>query len=259
MKHLNQTRLFSALVLSLGLSMTACDNGETGKVGVRVWGEGYLEDGVPETDVEDGWKVDFKAFNTQIQDMEFAGQPVNLQRSTIDVTVKSISDKEGERGQELGSVDVEAGTYQGAAFTVVETVVEGEAQKGDKTVSFRWVFDTPVRYSKCEAKTRVKAGQSSAFEITFHADHYLYDSLAAHQDPKLMFAPIAAADVDGNGVITQEELAQAPIADVFDTGSQKIANMWEWLVAQNLTIAHTDGEYHCKGEALPKNNANGAQ
>lgn len=257
MKRLLQTSLCSTLALSFGLGQAACDKGDTGSVSVRVWGEGYLEDGVPEDDVEDGWEVDFKRFDTEIKDMEIAGEAVKLDKPEIDATKKSKSDEEGERGQEIGSVDVKPGTHKNAAFTLVKTVVEGVAKKGDKEVSFKWEFDTPVRYSKCEAKTRVKSGGSAQFEITLHADHYLYDTLTGDEEPKLFFGPIADADADDDGKITQEELEEAPIADDFDTGSQKIKNMWDWLVAQNLTIAHTDGENHCKGEVLDEDDDEG--
>lgn len=250
MKRIFQISILSSVALSLGAGLMSCDKGDTGTVSVRVWGEGYLENGVPEDDVKDGWEVDFKSFDTEIKDMELAGEEVSIDKSEIDATKKSKSDKEGERGQEIAKVDVAPGTHKNAAFTLVKTVVEGSAKKGDKKVTFKWTFDTPVRYSKCEAKTRVKAGKSSDFEITLHADHYLYDTLTGDEEPKLFFGPIAAADVDDDGEITQKELEDAPIADDFDTGSQKISNMWDWLVAQNLTIAHTDGENHCKGEVL---------
>lgn len=240
----------TGLVLSMGLM--ACNQDEMGEVSVRVWGEGYLEQGVPEADVADGWRVDFKSFQTEIKDVEIGGEMVQLQRSSIDATIKSRSEKKGERGQELALVGVSSGTHQNTAFTLAKTVVEGIAKKGEQELSFKWEFNTPVRYSKCEAVTRVKSGVTSSFEITLHADHYLYDSLAGHHDPTLVFGPIAAADADADGVITQKELEAAPISDDFDTGSQKINSMWAWLVAQNLTIAHTDGEHHCKGEVLAK-------
>lgn len=248
MKRFFQPSLRAGAALSLGLSLISCAEGGTGTVGVRVWGEGYLEDGVPQADVTDGWKVDFQTFNTVLEGIEIAGQAVPLQRATVDATLKSTSVEKGARGQEIASIELEPGTYKNAAFTLVQTVVEGTAQKDGKTLSFKWVFDAPVRYSLCEATTRVKSATSSDFEITLHADHYLYDSLAAHKDPKLVFGPIAAADANQDGVITQQELQAAPISDQFDTGSQKIGNMWEWLLAQNLTIAHADGEHHCKGE-----------
>lgn len=250
MKRIFQSSVLASLAFALGTNVMSCDKEETGSVSVRVWGEGYLEEGVPEDDVEDGWEVDFKSFDTEIKDMEIAGEKVKLDKSKVDATKKSKNDKEGERGQEIGSVDVEPGSHKNAAFTLVKTVVEGSAKKGDKKVTFKWEFDTPVRYSKCEAKTRVKAGKGADFEITLHADHYLYDTLTGDEEPKLFFGPIADADADDDGEITQKELEKASIADDFDTGSQKITNMWDWLVAQNLTIAHTDGEHHCKGEVL---------
>lgn len=244
----NSSRTFLALGLSLGLA--SCDQEETGTVSVRVWGEGYIEDGVPAADVQDGWSVDFTTFNTEIKDVDIAGERVVLVQPQINATQKSVSDAPGERGQEIGSVQVGPGTHTHASFVLVKTLVEGVARKADKTVSFKWEFNTPVRYSQCGASTRVKADTNSQFEITLHADHYLYDSLAAHNDPKLVFDPIAAADLNNDGTITQQELEQTPIADTFDTGSQKVTNMWAWLVAQNLTVAHTDGEHHCKGEVL---------
>lgn len=250
MKFNSCSRSLSGILVVGALALGGCDNGKAGSVDVRVWGEGYLEEGVPAKDVEDAWKVDFSAFVVTLRDVAVAGQNVALESPKIDATKKSKSEKAGERGQKVGAVEVEEGQHANAEFTVASTIVEGEASKGDKKVKFKWVFNTPVRYSNCEAKTKVKAGTTASFEITMHADHYLYDSLTADKEPKLLFGPIAAADVNGDGEITQQELEKAPIADEFDTGSQKISNMWAWLSAHNLTIAHTDGEHHCKSKVL---------
>lgn len=245
--------LMTGLTLACALALSACDQGgETGKVSVRVWGEGYIENGVPEGDVEDGWKVDFERFDTEIKDVKVGGEKVKLESSKIDVTKKSKNDKAGERGQEIGSVEVQEGRHSKAEFTVVKTTVEGKATKGDKTVTFKWVFDEPVRYFNCRSETKVKAGSDASFEITMHADHYLYDTLTGHEDPKLYFGPIAAADADEDGTITQEELEKAEISDDFDTGSKKVKNMWSWLIEQNATVAHTDGEGHCSTETSAK-------
>lgn len=239
------------VALTCALAGTACDDGN-GTVEVRVWGEGNLENGVPAADVKDGWKVDFTKFDVTFADMQVAGQPVTLNPTMLNATTKSVSEEMGQRGQVIGSLEVAPGLYNAAQFTLVQTVVEGSAEKAGTRVNFSWVFPTPVSYTACEAVTRVKSEMASVFEITLHADHYLYDSLAAHSTPPgLVFGPIAAADMNKDGQITQAELQATPIADFFDTGSQKVTNMWEWLVAQNLTIAHTDGEHHCKGAAAP--------
>lgn len=240
---------FGSTLLLAALSLTSACESEQGEVTVSVWGESVIEDKLPANEVEDAWEIKFQSFEVELGQVEVAGQILSPAKPLVAVTTPSASEVKGERGQEIGRMMIPEGDYNHAAYTLAKTVLSGTATKGGVQKRFSWVFDTPVRYARCEAMTRSKAGVLSNFEITLHADHYFYDSLAAHKEPKLYFGPIAAADSNNDGVVTKEELQVAPLGAGFDTGSQKVSNMWAWLEAQNRTVGHSDGEHHCKANA----------
>lgn len=247
--NLRKFQPLSLAMLLAPLSLSSGCDDDSGEVTVTVWGESVIEDKLPASEVADGWEVKFQSFEVELSNVMIAGQPLGLSKPLIAVTTPSTSEVKGERGQEIGRMMVPEGDYNHAAFTVVKTSLSGTATKDGVQKQFNWVFETPVRYTHCEAMTRTKAGVLSNFEITLHADHYLYDSLAAHKEPQLYFGPIAAADSNNDGMVTKEELLLAPVDPRFDTGSQKVSNLWTWLEAQHRTVAHSDGEFHCKAHA----------
>jgi hypothetical protein len=122
-------------------------------------------------------------------------------------------------------------------------VVSGTGTKAGVSKSFEWTFDTPTKYSNCQLE--LEEGQG--FQITVHADHLFYDSLIS-EDPGVRFQALADADTDGDGVITQSELAATDIGS-YDPGSEGVEDLWAWLVAQSQTMGHFNGEGHCDASA----------
>ena len=112
------------------------------------------------------------------------------------------------------------------------------------TKNFDWVFDEEVHYTECETTTSVTEGAASTFQITVHADHYFYDSLVS-EDPILVFQGLADADADADGEITRAELEAADIGGLDPGSDGSVDDLWSWLVAQNATLGHVDGEGHC--------------
>lgn len=217
------------------------DGGESdgeGTVEVSVYGESFIEEGIAASEVDDGWSVLFERFDVVIRDIEVAGARIE------NPAVTDLTQPSSGAGHPLGSAAVPAGGHTGASFIVARVEVVGRAMKNGETKTFAWTFDQPTRYEDCETTTSVANGERAEFEITVHADHLLYDSLVA-EEPRLLFQPLADADQDQDGAITQAELADADIG-AYDPGSDGDVNdLWSWLVAQSRTLGHVDGEGHC--------------
>ncbi|MEM7448897.1 MAG: hypothetical protein AAF355_11715 [Myxococcota bacterium] len=221
------------------LALGACGTDGEGTVTVTAYGESFIEDGIPASEVGDGWAVEFSRFEVRIEQVTVAGIEVN-----VPVTV-DLSEASAGEGHELGSVLVPSGDHTDAGFTVSRIEVDGTATKGADTKSFSWVFDQPSTYTECETTTSVRDGDQATFQITIHADHLLYDSLVS-DEPQVLFRALADADLNEDGSITQPELAATDIG-AYDPGSSDgVDDLWAWLVAQTQTLGHVDGEAHCR-------------
>lgn len=210
-----------------------------GAIEIYAYGEAFIEEGIPEAAVSDGWALSFASFEVSLRDVVVGGEALAVV-DTVDLT-----DPSGEQGQRLGQVSVAAGRHSGAAFTISKLRVVGSATKGLDRKMLDWTFDEPVQYSACETTTRLEAGGETTFQITLHADHLLYDSLVSSQ-PTLAFQPLADADADMDGRITRQELEVRDIGG-FDPGNDdEIDDLWSWLEALSATLGHVDGEGHCR-------------
>jgi hypothetical protein len=214
----------------------ACAAGE-GEVEVRVWGEAFIEEGIPADAVDDGWAINFSRFEVELRDVSIAGVTLD------DPEALDLTDPSEGRGQLVGRAHVAAGEYDDAAFTLVRVQLEGIAEKAGAQKSFAWTFDAPVDFMNCETLTEVPRDGVGELQITVHADHLFYDSLVS-EEPALRFDPIAAADTDDDGVVTMAELAATDIG-AYDPGNLAIDDLWSFLAAQAQTMGHVDGEGHC--------------
>lgn len=229
-------KLHNAISSPCLATLLGCAEGE-GEIEVRAWGEAYIEAGIPAQAISDGWTIDFDRFEVEITDIAIAGAELE-DPGTIDLTEPS-----GAAGQLLGRASVPAGTHANATFSLARVSLEGSASKGDVSKTFAWEFATPVRFFDCDTTTTVPTRGTGNFQITIHADHLFYDSLVS-ETPSLRFDPIAAADSDGDGVITGDELAMTTIG-AYDPGNLPIDDLWTFLAAQAMTMGHVDGEGHC--------------
>lgn len=239
--HRSRFARCGALVASL--LATACggsdDDAAEGAVTVSAYGESFIEEGIPASEVADGWAVEFTRFVVEVADVRVAGTDIPVE-SRVDLTFASRG-----AGHELGSAAVASGDHTGSSFTLTRVEIEGSAQRGTEVKQFNWVFEQPTRYEACEATTTVPDGGTAGFQITVHADHLFYDSLVA-EEPQLLVQPLADADADDDGAITQAELAATDIG-AYDAGSEDgIDDLWAWLTAQSRTLGHADGEAHCQ-------------
>lgn len=232
-----KTGHFLALSLLSGCGSDERERGE-GTVEVVVYGEAFLEEGIPASAVSDGWAVEFSRFEVSLRDLSIAGEPLN-DPSPVDLALAS----EG-LGQVVAALAAPAGEHDDATFTIGAIRVVGEANKGDTRKTFDWAFEQMVRYDHCETSTLVERGKTQRFEITIHADHFLYDSLVS-EEPTLGFQRFADADHDANGEIEGAELWETGIGSLDVGNADEITNLWDWLEALVPTLGHANGEHHC--------------
>jgi hypothetical protein len=230
-------KLLRPCISLAAVTCCACAGGE-GEVEVRIYGEAFIEEGIPAAELADGWEIGFDRFEVELRDVSVAGVSVETP-DAFDLAEPS----EG-RGQLVGRAAAPADAHDDAAFTLVSVSIEGSAEQGGVTKTFAWTFDTAVAYSDCETETEVPRDGVGELQITVHADHLFYDSLVA-EEPALRFDAIAAADTDNDGEVTMAELAATNIG-AYDPGNLAIDDLWSFLAAQAQTMGHVDGEGHCE-------------
>ncbi len=113
----------------------------------------------------------------------------------------------------------------------------------------RRVFDTDTTYVNCETDQKLEDGGQATSQITIHADHLFYDDLVS-DDPNVAFDLVASADTDGDGNVTEAELAALDISgeDRYQVGDLPVTDLWGFISAQTKTLGHIDGEGHCDTE-----------
>jgi hypothetical protein len=107
----------------------------------------------------------------------------------------------------------------GIAFSVA-----GAATRGGVTKRFELLFRPRVRYQNCQLvpdsglpPVDLPSESTLVYDIRIEAEAMLRDDVDAAAP--LRFDPFAAADKDGDGVVTLDELRQVPIATVRDGGA----------------------------------------
>ncbi len=241
-----RSRFLSILACSAPLAIGAAACGDDapgeGEVTVTVYGEAFIEEGIPASEMADGWAVSFDRFLVTIDAVTVGGVQLPA-AAPIDISVPTDG-----AGHVVGAAVVDAGAHDNSSFVITRVELAGSATKDGVDKSFEWVIDQPTRYSACETTTVVPEGDAGTFQITVHADHFFYDSLVA-EEPNVVFQALADADADTDGVITEAELAATDIG-AFDPGSDgAVDNLWTWLIAQSRTLGHVDGEGHCDFQA----------
>jgi hypothetical protein len=236
------TKLPKAHMAAMFAVLLSCAGpAEEGEVEVRVWGEAFLEEGIPAAVMADGWAIDFTRFEVELRDVSVADATLDDPEEPFDIAQPSDG-----RGQLVGRVQVAAGVYyhpSHPAFTLVRVQIEGVAEKDGVQKSFAWTFNTPVDYTNCETTIDVPSDGVGEFQITVHGDHLFFDSLVSPES-SLRFDPIAAADTDDDSEVTMAELAATDIG-AYDPGNLDIDDLWSFLSEHARTIGHVDGEGYC--------------
>lgn len=250
--------------LALAITATACSEDGDGTLHTRIYGEAFVEEGIPASVFDDGWAMTFTRFIVVIEDVA-ADDVRDPGRYAFDLVPGS-----GGEGHEVTTLVVPAGSQAlgyriapgaaadgGNAVATDATMmadngwsvfIEGAAVKGDVTISFAWGFDSATEYSNCEVAESVPTGGEATTRITIHADHTFYDDLES-PEPNVAFDLIAASDADTDGTVTRDELLARNISAElrYQVGNQHdITNLWDFLRAQTGVLGHIDGEGHCE-------------
>jgi len=102
--------------------------------------------------------------------------------------------------------------------------VTGAATRAGVTKRFHLVFRPRVRYANCKLEADaglavdLRSEVEQVFDIRIEAEAVLRDDVDA-ATASLRFEPFAAADKDGDGTVTLDELRAVPIASVRDAGA----------------------------------------
>ncbi|MCC7380765.1 MAG: hypothetical protein IT384_02990 [Deltaproteobacteria bacterium] len=255
-------------------SMLACGGG-TGTIAVNTYGEDYIEQGIPPEIFADGWSVRFTKFLIALGPIAVAdldgdvGARLDEQR-IFDLTqagphaiirFPDVAAKRWENVQITHRPSRSATAGNAAAVDVTamnqngySTWVEGTAQTGTIAKSFRWGFAETTALAYCEADNGslglvVPRGGSVGVQFTVHGDHLFYDGLQ-NPDAAVRFAAIAAADADGDGEVTPQELADVdlttlPTGQYTTGGSAQINDLLRFTAALSRTFLHFQGEGEC--------------
>lgn len=268
----------------------------TGSLTVTASGEDGAKEGFPvEEDGEsiafaDGWSLSFSKYLVSVGKLSVSAADGESAVVSSEVSVVDLS-----KGDPLlGSFeDVPARRWDRFSFEIVTPAadavrgegvstedvalmneagftywMEGEATRGDETVTFAWGFAAATKNADCtngdDGKAGVVIGENSSAraQITFHVEHAFWDSLGA-DDSTMRFDPIAAlADEDGH--VSLEALASQSLARpldaegqpikaqdgsdvVYDPGSMALSenNLRGFMTASIASQAHLNGEGLC--------------
>lgn len=262
---------FRCLVFfTLGVGGAACGN--TGDVVVRANGD--LSDAIDAAFFADGSNVVFDTFavvvdRAAVADVDVAGPAVvdvsggadpvevgvikglDAGRTDVVAAVAPIGDRVvvgGNAGSAVGDAMKSAGF---SVFVAGSAVVDGV----NKT--FSWGFTTNTRYVDChdvdgEAGITVTAGAQTEWQLTFHGDHLFLPTLDDESEAQqLRFAPLAAADDNGDNAIDVDELQGVEIGDVegYDASADpSVVTLYDFLQAQSRTLLHINGDGECAFE-----------
>lgn len=240
------------------------------EVELRVFGEAYAERGIEPSEVVGGWAIEFSEFVVSVDDVRLSSHGGAGDGGYV---LDLATDSSG-RGHLLAKTGVEAGPVNAAHFRVsapAEVVggnaspqqiermrseklafwVSGKASRAGEDVSFAWGIPADVSYD-CPLTTEVEAGDVAVVEFTMHADHIFSDDLEVGAE--LAFDAIADADFDGDGLVLPAELGQVSLASLarYQTGGRRdIDNLWTFIGAASLGMAHVNGEGACTPRLVP--------
>jgi hypothetical protein len=105
----------------------------------------------------------------------------------------------------------------------VAIAMKGSATRSGVTKRFLFLFRSRVRYGNCRLDpdagpgVNLEADVDQVFDIRIEAEAVLRDDVDAAA--ALRFEPFAAADKDGDGNVTLDELRAVPIATIRDAGA----------------------------------------
>ncbi len=250
-------------IVPLMFALAACSATGEGTLETRIYGEGFIEDGIPVEVFSDGWSITFSRFLVALDEVG-TDDGEDPGRYLFDLTKKTSGEGQAVAPVAVGSGEqrlqyrvAPGGTATGGNASQADRMlmldggyalfVEGTATNGAANIGFAWGLDTDTTYRECEVVESVPVDGSATTVITIHADHIFYDDLES-TTPNVAFDLIAASDADADGVVTQAELLGRDLTTEarYQVGSQHIDNLWDYMSALSQTVGHIDGEGECK-------------
>jgi len=265
---LPRTPIAAALATALGLVAPGCsskdDAPQDGTIDVRIYGEDYIEEGIPEDAFADGWRISWDRFVVALDgvatpDEEDTGRylfDLTAQSGGAGNKVATLTSASGMAtlAYRIGPGDAATGGNADDMIAMMEAegwsiYVSGTATQGPLNLAFAWGFSSETEYAECEVAEEVPEGEEVRSLITIHADHLFYDDLE-DDEPDVRFELIATADADMDLTITNDELRAVDIStdENYQVGSRDIDNLYDFIEAQTQTLGHIDGEGHCHTE-----------
>jgi hypothetical protein len=261
------------------VEIAGCDNEEgpgAGTLKFAIWGEEFIEEGIPAEEFDDGWAVTFDKFVVLVHDVS-TGEEAGEEGRLTALTGCAAFDLAKPGPVVLATLDAEATPYHDTAYAIapatactaavgtaeaadVEAMtqagysvyVTGHASKEGVEKSFAWGFSRATDYVHCHSEAEVTDGGEATIQLTIHGDHFFYNSLT-NPEAGLAFQTLADADADGDGEVTMDELEAFggdafKALDNYDVGDLPVENLYDYLQEQSATLGHIDGEGHCEVE-----------
>jgi hypothetical protein len=262
--------------LLLALVTAACGTESLeGSITSTVYGEDFIEQGIPADVFSDGWSVQFDQFLVSIGKPSTTGE---REVGDAGFHIVDLAQPSSGEGYALATYDAPGGFYEHHGYQLRASAtatgvnvgagdvaamkaggysmwVRGSATDGAQTKTFDWPLSLSLTYADCEMGQRID-GQDLTMQSTIHADHLFYDD-AVSPEPAVAFQLIANADgADGSqpdDAITLAELAALDIRTQsrYQVGSQtapdgsSITNLQQYVELQATTVGHLNGEGHC--------------
>ena len=267
--------IFIGLLL---LGFSGCEDSEdeitTAPLTVELWGEEFIEAGIPAAEFADGYALSYQKFLIALGNVTVAETDGDARAASF--PARKIWDLTQTGPFVVGEKHVPVGNYENTGYAILQAnaqttagnataadvqlmiqnkysvYVEGTATLGADTYTFAWGVQNNTVYGPCHSTGVVTETTGGSIQITIHGDHFFYDS-AVSAEPSLRFADLALADAapNGNGdhIISQVELLGyqlAPLTHYMLPPDNHTTAMWGYLSHMTATLGHIDGEGHCE-------------
>lgn len=277
--------VLAAFVAALALfGCSQSDSSTPGVVEVAIQGDDHVTSGISSGAFADGWAVKYSWYAVSVADFRIAdtrggvggeaagswvvelasGKYYSL-ASVVDVQaqpwdrVSFVVRPPASRSERFGLSEADA---QQMAAAGVSVLVDGVASKSGLSKHFRWGFARWTQYNWCEATIGgkrvqgivVAPGGDEIVDLIVHGEHLFYDDLQSHQ-AVLRFDPIAAADKNGDGEVTLDELDAVKLVEIavgtYGTGSAVgINTLGDFVTAQAQSVVHYRSNGGCVSNTM---------
>jgi hypothetical protein len=251
----------SPTLLTLLILSTGCGSGSWE---VEIWGEEYIETGIPSTTFADGCSVTFDQFLLSVASVEVSnGEEATEQDGPFSFDLVQPGPQVVTSLTELPSGYYDTVTFRVAppsggtdrlstALSGAEASVHsvGSLTCPSGTVAFDWTFATDTTYV-CEPDgLDIPKGGSDTTQLTIHGDHLFYNGLE-DPDAAVVGEAIVAADADDDGAVSLAELGAVSVASLgYTVGSHaEVSTLASFLEVLTASLGHIDGEGHCVAKA----------